>query len=303
MSLVIVGSIAFDTIETPRGGVERALGGSAVYAALVASNFCPVGLVGVVGDDFLPAHRAVLERRGIDLAGLESLPGGRTFFWQGRYGIDPNQRETILTQLNVFEAFRPRLPGRFLEAGHLFLGNIDPDLQLAVLEQFPVRPVVACDTMNFWIEGRPAALRELLRRIDILFVNDSEARQLGAEGNLVRAARAIIDMGPRAVVIKKGEHGAHLFTKDSGFIAPAFPLQDVIDPTGAGDTFAGGFMGSLAAAGGESDDDLRRAMIYGAVAASFTCERFSVERLETLTIEEIRERYRELAALARFAAD
>jgi sugar/nucleoside kinase (ribokinase family) len=303
MDLVIVGSVALDTIETPRGRVERALGGSAVYASLAASMFCRTGIVGVVGEDFTVVHRRVLEERGVDLSGLESVTGGRTFFWEGRYGADPNERETITTELNVFETFRPRLPEGFLSAGHLFLGNIDPDLQLSVLDQFPERPVTACDTMNFWIEGKRERLRDVLERTDILFVNDSEARQLSGESNLQQAARSISQWGPRVLVIKKGEHGAHLFTREGGFIAPAFPLDEVVDPTGAGDTFAGGFMGAIAAAGSLEDEDLRRAMVFGAVAASFTCERFSVERLKGLTIEEIRERYDLLSELARFARD
>lgn len=303
MDLVIVGSVAFDTIETPRGRVERALGGSAVYASLAASLFCRTGIVGVVGEDFTDDHRRLLEGRGIDLAGLESIVGGRTFFWEGRYGIDPNERETIATELNVFETFRPKLPAPFLSARHLFLGNIDPELQLSVLDQFPERPVTGLDTMNYWIEGKPERLREVLERADILFVNDGEARQLSGEANLLRAARSISSWGPRVLVIKKGEHGAHLFARGEGFIAPAFPLEDVIDPTGAGDTFAGGFMGAVAAAGSLEDDDLRRAMVFGAVAASFTCERFSIDRLAALTIEELRERYDRLAALSRFAAD
>ncbi|MDD3643335.1 MAG: PfkB family carbohydrate kinase [Candidatus Krumholzibacteria bacterium] len=303
MDLVIVGSVALDTIETPRGKVERALGGSAVYASLATSLFCRTGIVGVVGEDFTDDHRRLLEGRGIDLSGLESVAGGRTFFWQGRYGADPNERETITTELNVFERFRPRLPEAFLGAGHLFLGNIDPELQLLVLDRFPERPVTACDTMNYWIESKPERLRDVLERSDILFVNDGEARQLSGETNLLRAARSISAWGPRVLVIKKGEHGAHLFARGEGFIAPAFPLEDVVDPTGAGDTFAGGFMGAIAAAGSLEDEDLRRAMVFGAVAASFTCERFSVERLAGLTIEEIRERYDRLAALARFARD
>lgn len=299
MDLVIVGSVALDTIESPSGRVVRALGGSAVYSALVASNYCQVGLVGVVGDDFASEHRDLLEGRGVDLEGLEVVRGGKTFFWEGRYGDDPNERMTIVTELNVFEHFKPELPASYLDSDWLFLGNIDPVLQLAVLEQYPGKPVTACDTMNFWIEGRREELGKVLERIDILFINDSEARQLSGELNLVSAARKILSMGPGVLVIKKGEHGAHLFSEHVEFISPACPIEKVIDPTGAGDSFAGGFMGSLAAAGELDAGSLRRAMVYGTVSASFTCERFSVESLRELGMEQIEERYRRLVDITR----
>ncbi len=300
MSLVIVGSVAFDTIETPRGRVDRAIGGSAVYSSMIASRFCEPKLVGVVGEDFTAEHKAILEERGVDIEGLETVAGGRTFFWEGRYGSDPNERDTIVTELNVFESFSPKLPESYLSAGFLFLGNIDPVLQLAVLEQFPVRPVTGIDTMNFWIEGKLDQLRRVLEKVDLVFVNDSEARQLSGESNLLRAAGSVLAMGPEVVVIKKGEHGAHLFTKGFQFIAPAFPLEDVIDPTGAGDTFAGGFMGYLASAGNMEHGTLKKAMIYGTVSASFACEKFSVERLENLEMEEITGRYNTLSDITRF---
>jgi len=300
MSLVIVGSVAFDTIETPRGRVDRAIGGSAVYSSMIAGTFCRPMLVGVVGEDFTDAHRAVLEARGVDIEGLETVPGGKTFFWEGRYGSDPNERDTIVTELNVFESFRPELPGSYLPARFLFLGNIDPVLQLSVLEQFPEKPVTGIDTMNFWIEGKPEELRRVLEKVDLVFINDSEARQLSGESNLLSAASAVLAMGPKVIVIKKGEHGAHLFAEDFQFIAPAFPLEDVVDPTGAGDTFAGGFMGYLASAGDMDHESLKKAMIYGTVSASFTCERFSVERLENLEIDEIRGRYNTLSDITRF---
>jgi sugar/nucleoside kinase (ribokinase family) len=300
MSLVIVGSVAFDTIETPRGRVDRAIGGSAVYSAMVASRFCEPKLVGVVGEDFTEAHRAILEKRGVDIEGLEAVPGGKTFFWEGRYGSDPNERDTIVTELNVFESFSPKLPESYLLADFLFLGNIDPVLQLSVLEQFPEKPVTGIDTMNFWIEGKPGELRRVLEKVDIVFINDSEARQLSGELNLLGAAGAVLSMGPKVVVIKKGEHGAHLFTEDFQFIATAFALEDVVDPTGAGDSFAGGFMGYLASAGKMDQESLKKAMIYGTVSASFTCEKFSVERLEDLKIDEIKRRYNNLSDITRF---
>jgi sugar/nucleoside kinase (ribokinase family) len=300
MSLVIVGSVAFDTIETPRGRAERVIGGSAVYSSMIASRFCRPMIVGVVGDDFTDEHRAILEKRGVDIEGLETVPGGKTFFWEGRYGTDPNDRDTIVTELNVFETFDPKLPESYLTSKFLFLGNIDPVLQLSVLENFPEKPVTGIDTMNFWIEGKPAELRRVLEKVDIVFINDSEARQLSGESNLLKAADSVLAMGPEVVVIKKGEHGAHLFGKGFQFIAPAWPLEDVLDPTGAGDTFAGGFMGYLASKGTMDPAALRKAMIYGTVSASFTCEKFSVERLEDLDIEEIRGRYNTLSDITRF---
>lgn len=297
MSIVAVGSVAFDTIETPEGGVERALGGSATYFSMAASHFSPVRLVAVVGDDFGPEHRAVLESRNIDLEGLEVIEGGKTFFWEGRYGRDPNERETIATELNVFEGFHPVLPESYRDSGWIFLGNIDPGIQLEVLEQVDGKPYIACDTMNFWIERKPGKLGELLSKVDILFVNDSEARQLSGEINLVRASEAILGMGPAAVVIKKGEHGAFLFTKEFTSFVPAYPLECVVDPTGAGDSFAGGFMGHLAGASRLDERHLRMAMYYGTITASFTCSGFSLDGLRNLTDEDIAGRFRELVDL------
>jgi len=300
MSLVIVGSVAFDTIVTPRGRVERAIGGSAVYSSMIASRFCTPMLVGVVGEDFTAEHRTVLEERGVDIEGLTTVPGGKTFFWEGRYGADPNDRDTIVTELNVFESFSPELPESYLSAKFLFLGNIDPELQMSVLEQFPEKPVTGIDTMNFWIEGKPGDLKRVLEKVDIVFINDGEARQLSGEQNLLRAADKVLSMGPDVVVIKKGEHGAHLFARDFQFISSAFALDDVLDPTGAGDTFAGGFMGYLASAGAMDSETLKKAMVYGTVSASFTCEKFSVERLRTLDLEEIKGRYNTLSDITRF---
>jgi sugar/nucleoside kinase (ribokinase family) len=303
MSVVVVGTVAFDTVEAPWGKAERVIGGSATYFSLAASHFTPVKLVAVVGADFLAAHRAILEERGVDLGGLVVESGGKTFFWQGRYGEDPNERDTLCTELNVLERFRPELPPSYCSSRWLFLGNVDPDIQINVLDQIEGRPFVGCDTMNFWIERKPESLARLLRRIDILFVNDGEARQLSGRKNLVLAAREILGMGPRAVVVKKGEHGAFLFTKDFRFFAPAYPLHEVLDPTGAGDSFAGGFMGYLAGAASFDESHLRRAMIYGTITASYACESFSVERLRTLSDADITGRFAELVDLVKIELD
>ena len=297
MSVVAVGSVAFDSIETPIGKVEKAIGGSAVYFSLAASYFMPVNLVGVVGEDFSDDHRAVLTERNIDLEGLSLVEGGKTFFWQGKYGHDPNDRETIITELNVFEGFKPSLPAAYKSAEWLFLGNIDPEIQLEVIGQVEGRPLVGCDTMNFWIERKPDKLLAVLRQVDVFFINDSEARLLSGKINLVSAARSILEMGPTAVVIKKGEHGAFLFTENFRVFTPAYPLEEVVDPTGAGDSFAGGFVGYLAKAGGLHELNLRRAMYYGTITASFTCESFSVGRLKSLTQEDLGGRFKALVDL------
>ena len=299
MSIVVVGSVALDTIETPRGRIDSALGGSAVYFSVAASYFTDLRLVGVVGDDFGKEHRDLLARLDIDLEGLETVPGGRTFHWEGRYHDDPNLRDTLVTELNVFETFKPKIPESWRDTGWLFLGNIDPDLQLDVLEAAGEKATVACDTMNFWIEGKPERLRAVLERVDILFVNDEEARLLSGEKNLRLAAQRILGMGPTAVVVKKGEHGAFLFTNTFDCFSPALLLDDVVDPTGAGDSFAGGFLGWLAGAERPDDENLRRAMYYGAVMASFACEAFSVDRLNALTDAMIDERFDRLVEMVR----
>lgn len=303
MSIVVVGTVAFDSIEAPWGRAERVIGGSATYFSLAASHFTPVRLVAVVGGDFCAEHRTILEERGVDLEGLIVETGGKTFFWEGRYGEDPNERETLCTELNVFAEFRPDLPPSYRSSRWLFLGNIDPDIQLGVLDQAEGKPFVGCDTMNFWIERKPESLARLLRRVDVLFVNDSEARELSGKKNLVRAADEILAMGPQTLVIKKGEHGAFLFTKDFRFYAPAYPLGEVLDPTGAGDSFAGGFMGYLASAPAVDKRNLCRAMIYGTITGSFACESFSVERLRGLTNAEIAGRFGELVDLVRIEID
>ena len=299
MSVVIVGSVAFDSIETPDRQVEKALGGSAVYASLAASYQSSVRLVGVVGEDFTQEYIDIIDRKNIDIAGLEIVDGGKTFFWKGRYGSDPNERETLVTDLNVFENFQPVLPEEWKKSKWVFLANIDPGLQLDLLGQCENDPFVGCDTMNFWIEGKPKVLAKVLERVNVLFINDSEARQLSGETGLIMAAREILKMGPEIVVVKKGEHGAFLLTEDFLFITPAYPLENFLDPTGAGDTFAGGFFGCLAAAGDVKTKNLRRAMIYGTVLASFACENFSVENIRDLSLDTIKERFNRMVDFIR----
>jgi sugar/nucleoside kinase (ribokinase family) len=306
MSILVVGSVAYDTVETPFGRAERVLGGSASFFAVAASFFLPVNLVGVVGRDFGEQQLAAFRGRGIDLEGLERMDG-ETFHWQGRYSYDLNSRETVCTDLNVFEFFKPKIPERYRRSEYVFLGNIDPVLQREVLDQVARPRLVACDTMNFWIEGKPGELRRTLERVDVLLINDAEARQLSGEWNIVKAARAIRALGPRTLIVKKGEHGVLMFTEDGSFAAPAYPLEDVFDPTGAGDTFAGGFVGYLASALGPRDaaahpDDvvLRRAVVMGSTLASFCVEAFSLDRLLRLTRAEIDERYRLFKRLTHF---
>ncbi len=299
MSILVVGSVAYDTVETPFGRAERVLGGSASFFSVAASFFTPVNLVGVVGEDFGEEQLAAFRDRRIDLEGLERM-AGQTFHWQGKYSLDLNSRETIRTDLNVFEFFKPRIPASYRSSEAVFLGNIDPVLQRDVLEQVERPQLVACDTMNFWIDGKPKELRETLRQVQVLLINDAEARELSGESNLVKAARAVREMGPRTLVVKKGEHGAMMFTEDGTFAAPAFPLEEVFDPTGAGDTFAGGFLGYLASTGEQGDAALRRAVVMGSALASFCCEAFSLDRLLTLTRKEIEERYGLFQDITRF---
>ncbi len=300
MSLLVVGSVAFDALETPFGKVERTIGGAATYFSLAASFFTHVNLVAVVGDDFSGKDAAIFRGRRIDLAGLERAPG-KTFFWAGRYGENLNDRVTLATELNVFANFNPKLPPAYRDSSYIFLANIDPTLQRAVLGQVRRRPrLVALDTMNYWIERTPAELRETLRHTQVLMINDAETRQLSNEHNLLRAARHIFRMGPRTLVIKRGEHGAMMVHDNSAFCVPAFPLEQVHDPTGAGDCFAGGFMGYLAGVGSTSDAALRRAMVYGSVMGSFAVERFGVDRLRTLTRREITARARHFQRLTQF---
>jgi sugar/nucleoside kinase (ribokinase family) len=299
MSLLVVGSVALDTVETPFGRAEDALGGSATFCSAAASLFCPVQLVGVVGDDYPLQQLEFLSGRGVDLGGLERA-AGESFRWSGIYSYDLNSRETLETRLGVFADFAPKIPDGFRHAEWVFLGNIDPELQLGVLDQVRSPRFVACDTMNLWIEIKRDGLLELLRRVDLLLVNDAEARQLSGEHNLTRAARWIQARGPRYLIIKKGEHGAVLFTPGAIFYAPGYPLEEVCDPTGAGDAFAGGFVGHLAQCGRLDDADLRRAMIYGSATGSFACERFSVDRLRDLTMDEVEGRVREFREMTGF---
>jgi sugar/nucleoside kinase (ribokinase family) len=299
MSLLAVGSVALDSVETPFGRREEVLGGSASFFSVCASFFGPVRLVAVVGEDFPEQHLQFLAGRGIDLAGLSRRPG-RTFRWKGRYEFDLNQAHTLDTQLNVFADFRPDLPPAFRDSRYVFLGNIDPELQAQVLDQVRQPRFVAADTMNFWITSKRDALLRTLKRVDMLFVNDAEARQLAGEHNVVKAARRIQSHGPRAVVVKRGEHGALFFSGDHVFASSAYPLPAVFDPTGAGDSFAGGFMGYLARSGREDADVMRRAMVLGGVLASFSVEQFSLDRLRRLGTGEIRARYAEFRRLSHF---
>ncbi|HET7754309.1 MAG TPA: PfkB family carbohydrate kinase [Anaeromyxobacteraceae bacterium] len=299
MSLLVVGSVALDSVETPFGRRDDVLGGSASYFSTAASFFGPVRLVAVVGDDFPEEHVAFLRSRAVDLGGLSRVPG-RTFRWKGRYEFDLNQAHTLDTQLNVFASFRPELPAVYRDSEFVFLGNIDPDLQRQVLDQVRSPRFVACDTMNFWIASKRASLLETLKRVDMLFVNDAEARELAGEHNIVKAAQAILSMGPKRVVVKRGEYGALFFGAGEVFAASAYPLADVFDPTGAGDSFAGGFMGYAARAGRLDGGVLRRAIVLGGVLASFAVEEFSLERLRRLTPAEIRSRYGEFRQLGYF---
>ncbi|HEY4741810.1 MAG TPA: PfkB family carbohydrate kinase [Candidatus Acidoferrales bacterium] len=300
MPLLVVGSVAYDAIKTPHGSVPRTLGGAASYFALAASNFTPVRLVGVVGDDFGKKEEQILRRRHIDLEGLERAQG-KTFFWAGRYNQNMNERTTLVTELNVFAKFNPKLPDSYRDSPYIFLANIDPTLQRSVLQQARRKPkLVALDTMNYWIERTPAELRETLKHTQILMINDDETRQITGEHNLLRAAKHIFKMGPKTLVIKRGEHGALMVHNRFLFSVPAFPLEEVRDPTGAGDSFAGGFMGYLASAGSVTDESLKRAMVYGSVVGSFTVEGFGVDRLKTLTRREINARAKLFSKLMAF---
>jgi sugar/nucleoside kinase (ribokinase family) len=298
MSLLVVGSVALDSIQTPFGSVDDALGGSATFFSAAASLYCGVQLVGVIGSDFPVGQLEFLERRGVDLSGLESREG-ESFRWAGSYSYDLNSRETLDTRLGVFADFDPKIPDSFRDSEWIFLGNIDPKLQCDVLDQVRSPRFVACDTMNFWISGKRDDLMRLLGRVDLLMVNDSEARELSGDHNLLRAARWIQSHGPEMVVIKKGEHGAILYTRDFVFFAPGFPLEEVFDPTGAGDAFAGGFVGYLARAGSTDAVHLRRAMVYGSAMGSFAVERFGLDRFRDLTAREVHDRvarFREMTA-------
>lgn len=299
MSIVVVGSVALDSVKTPQGAVEDSLGGSATYFSVSASYFSPVRLVAVVGDDFPEAHVKLLKKHKVDVSGLQRVPG-KTFRWKGHYLNDLNAAETLDTQLNVFASFSPELPKAYRDSEYVFLANIDPELQLEVLSQIKKPKLVACDTMNFWITGKSKALKKTIRHVDILVINEAEAKQFAEEDNLVKAARRICSWGPDSLVIKRGEFGALLFSGGKIFAAPALPLEKIVDPTGAGDTFAGGFMGYLAQSGRINERELRRAVIMGSVMASFNVEDFSLRRLDRLNKADIRSRYGSFKDLTQF---
>jgi sugar/nucleoside kinase (ribokinase family) len=300
VSLLVVGSVAFDALESPFGKVDRVIGGAATYFAVAASFFAHVNIVAIVGDDFTEKDAEIFRGRHIGTEGLERA-SGKTFFWAGRYSENLNERVTLATELNVFADFKPKLPEKYRSSKYVFLANIAPDLQRSVLHQVKGKPkLAALDTMNYWIERTNAELRETLRHVDILMINDSETRELSNEHNLLRAAKHIFKMGPTTLVVKRGEYGAMMVDKNGVFCVPAFPLEEPHDPTGAGDSFAGGFMGYLAGAGQTTDAALRRAMVYGSVLGSFAVERFGLDRLRVLKRSEIHARARHFAKLTRF---
>ncbi|MHB9133917.1 MAG: PfkB family carbohydrate kinase [Armatimonadota bacterium] len=298
--LLVVGSIGLDTVETPFGVVRDVLGGAASYASTAAALFSEVRIVGVVGEDFPPEHVQFFTNRQIDIDGLQCLPGA-TFRWNGYYEYDMNQAHTLATHLNVFENFRPAIPETHRATPYVFLANIDPELQLTVLAQIDKPAFVMADTMNFWINGKREHVLEVIKRVDAVTMNDAEARQLCDTASLVNAGRQLLAMGPRVVIIKKGEHGALMFTEHEYFVAPSFPLEEVRDPTGAGDTFAGGIMGFLAFTDDTSAANIRKAIIYGSVLASYTVEDFSLSRLAVLEPGEVMVRYAEMRRITAFA--
>ncbi|HEY4132498.1 MAG TPA: PfkB family carbohydrate kinase [Gemmatimonadaceae bacterium] len=303
MSVLVVGSVALDSVETPFGKADNVLGGSGNFFSAAASHLAPVQLVGVIGSDYPIAElEKAFAGRPIDISGVERAEGS-SFRWRGRYRHDLNTAETLETHLGVFSNFRPKIPEKFRDAPFVFLGNIDPRLQLDVLTQVNKPKLVACDTMNFWIESRRPDLLKLLERVDLVTLNDAEARQLTEEFNLVKAAKWIMNHGPKHVIIKKGEHGAFMFTESTIFFAPAYPLEAVFDPTGAGDSFAGGFMGYLARTGDVSEANLRRAVVYGSAMGSFAVEKFSVQRLLEITADDLRRRVADFYRLVNFDQD
>ena len=300
MSILVVGTVAFDSIRTPFGKADHCLGGSATYFAIAASFFIEVDLIAVVGDDFTDEDMSVFRGRNINLDGLRRMPGAKTFYWSGEYGFDLNVAKTRETQLNVFADFHPQLTEAQRRPDVLFLANIHPELQMDVLRQTQRPRVVALDTMNFWIDTTRGALEDAFRQVDLVLINEAEARQFTGHANLVKAARSILQLGPRIIVLKRGEYGVLMITSDAVFAVPAYPLENVFDPTGAGDTFAGGFLGYLASRGDVDDRELRRAIIFGSVLASFTVEKFSLDRLREISVDDIQERYRAFRALTHF---
>ena len=300
MSLLVVGSVAFDAVETPFGKCDKMLGGSGSHFSISASFFCPVRIVGVVGGDFTEAEQGVFDEHGIDISDLERIPDGKTFRWQGRYDYDLNVAHTLDTQLNVFADFKPKLSDASKKSRLLFLGNIQPDLQREVREQMPDAELVALDTMNLWIEHTRDSLLRTIKGVHVVIINDAEARQLTGIPNLIKAAREILSWGPRALIVKRGEYGAALFTRENYFAIPAYPLESVFDPTGAGDTFAGGFMGYLSSQQTIDEAAMRRAMIFGSVMASFNVEEFGTNRVRRLTHQEINERFHAFKLMTHF---
>ena len=302
MSLIIVGSMAFDAIETPFGKTDKIVGGAALYAAYAAANFVkPVQQVSILGYDFPQEELDELKSRGVELEGVDIIPDKKSFFWSGRYHEDMNSRDTLVTDLNVLADFNPKVPASYQGAEFLMLGNLAPATQLSVIKQMKKRPkLIAMDTMNFWMEIALADLKEVLKQVDLLMINDAEARQLTGQFSLVKAAKQILTMGPKYLIIKKGEHGALLFHEESVFFAPALPLEDVFDPTGAGDTFAGGFMGHLAKTGDISFDNMKRAIIVGSAMASYCVEKFGPIRLKEITKEDIDSRLEQFKELVNF---
>ncbi len=302
MSLITVGTMAFDAIETPFGKTDKITGGSALYVAYAASNFVkPVQQISIVGDDFPKEEMEELMKRGVQLEGVEIVPGKKSFFWSGRYHEDMNSRDTLVTDLNVLADFNPKVPDSYQGAEFLMLGNLAPATQISVIKQLKQRPkLIAMDTMNFWMEIAMPDLKEVLKQVDLLMVNDAEARQLTGHFSIVKAAKSILAMGPKYLIIKKGEHGALLFDNDSVFFAPALPLEEVFDPTGAGDTFAGGFMGHLAKTGDISFENMKRGIIVGSAMASFCVEKFGATRLKEVTRDDINNRIQEFKDLVSF---
>jgi len=299
VSLLVVGTVALDSVKTPFGAVDNALGGSATYFSTSASYFTDVRLVAVIGEDFPKEHVQFLKSKNIDIRGLE-VQGGGTFRWQGEYGYDLNEARTLATHLNVLATFKPRLPADYISSDVVFLANVDPEIQLDVLKQVKKPKLVACDTMNYWISSKPTELKRTLREVDLLTINEAEIRQLAGEASLVKAAKSVQALGPKTIVVKQGSYGAIMFHGHSIFSAPAYPLETVFDPTGAGDTFAGGFMGYLTSTMNFSEEGLRKAVIFGSVMASLNVEAFSLDRLRSLDYKEIELRYREFKKLTHF---
>jgi sugar/nucleoside kinase (ribokinase family) len=300
--LLIVGTVAFDAIETPFGKTDKILGGAATFIGLSASHFSlNAAIVSVVGEDFPEAYLQLLQQRNIDISGIEIVKGGKTFYWKGKYHNDLNSRDTLVTELNVLADFNPKVPVAYQDADVVMLGNLHPNIQISVLDQMTQKPkLVVLDTMNFWMDCALAELKEVMKRVDVITINDEEARQLSGEYSLVKAAKVIHEMGPKYVVIKKGEHGALLFHNQEVFFAPALPLEEVFDPTGAGDTFAGGFSGYIAQSGNISFHNMKNAIIQGSNLASFCVEKFGTERMENLSKEEVNQRLQQFKSLTHF---